>query len=138
QLNVLHQAASCFSCQDNRDIAIHDILSHVSLLLLQCIWSYLVAGFADALVASNFRLTLQADAGICHVRVVPSFRKGKNKVFLPETHSFANQFGFRGGLIWNPAESPVCDISRQLNVLHQAAPCSSCYDIRYISIHVYT
>ncbi|KAG5441475.1 Neuronal acetylcholine receptor subunit beta-3 [Clonorchis sinensis] len=41
-------------------------------------------------------------------------------------------------LTWNPAESPVCDVLRQLNVLHQAASCSSCYDIRDITIHVYT
>ncbi|KAG5441014.1 Ras-specific guanine nucleotide-releasing factor 2 [Clonorchis sinensis] len=41
-------------------------------------------------------------------------------------------------LTWNPAESPVCDVFRQLNVLHQAASCSSCYDIRDIAIHVYT
>ncbi|KAG5443125.1 hypothetical protein CSKR_110532 [Clonorchis sinensis] len=39
-------------------------------------------------------------------------------------------------LTWTPAESPVCDVSRQLNVLHQAASCSSCYDIRDIAIHV--
>ncbi|KAG5443320.1 hypothetical protein CSKR_107288 [Clonorchis sinensis] len=38
-------------------------------------------------------------------------------------------------LTWNPAESPVCDVFRQLNVLHQAASCSSCYDIRDIAIH---
>ncbi|KAG5451363.1 hypothetical protein CSKR_105311, partial [Clonorchis sinensis] len=39
-------------------------------------------------------------------------------------------------LTCNPAESPVFDVSRQLNVLHQAASCSSCYDIRDIAIHV--
>ncbi|KAG5453637.1 hypothetical protein CSKR_111579 [Clonorchis sinensis] len=33
-------------------------------------------------------------------------------------------------LTWNPAECLVCDVSRQLNVLHQAASCSSCCDIR--------
>ncbi|KAG5442355.1 hypothetical protein CSKR_109281 [Clonorchis sinensis] len=43
------------------------------------------------------------------------------------------------GLTWNPgARSLVCDVSRQLNGLHQAASCSSCYDIRDIAIHVYT
>ncbi|KAG5454383.1 hypothetical protein CSKR_107236 [Clonorchis sinensis] len=52
-----------------------------------------------------------------------------------EIHSFAYQFGFCERLTWNPAESPVCDVSRQLNVLHQAASCSSCYDIRDIAIH---
>ncbi|KAG5449641.1 hypothetical protein CSKR_104126, partial [Clonorchis sinensis] len=41
-------------------------------------------------------------------------------------------------LTWNPAESPVCDDSRQLNVLHQAASCCSCYDIPDIAIHVYS
>ncbi|GAA53190.1 hypothetical protein CLF_109734 [Clonorchis sinensis] len=39
-------------------------------------------------------------------------------------------------LTWNPAESPVCDVFRQLNVLHQAASCSSCYDIRDIATHL--
>ncbi|KAG5452274.1 hypothetical protein CSKR_106699 [Clonorchis sinensis] len=53
-----------------------------------------------------------------------------------EIHSFAYQFGFCERLTWNPAESPVCDVFRQLNVLHQAASCSSCYDIRDIVIHV--
>ncbi|KAG5454029.1 hypothetical protein CSKR_102060, partial [Clonorchis sinensis] len=53
-----------------------------------------------------------------------------------EIHSSANQFGFCERLTWNPAESLVCDESRQLNVLHQAASCSSCYDIRDIAIHV--
>ncbi|KAG5448108.1 hypothetical protein CSKR_106393 [Clonorchis sinensis] len=41
-------------------------------------------------------------------------------------------------LTWNPAESPVCDVLKQLNVLHQAASCSSCYDIPDIAIHVYS
>ncbi|KER26834.1 hypothetical protein T265_05969 [Opisthorchis viverrini] len=36
---------------------------------------------------------------------------------------------------WNPAESLVCDVSRQLNVLHRAASCFSRYDIRDITIH---
>ncbi|KAG5445197.1 hypothetical protein CSKR_103373, partial [Clonorchis sinensis] len=36
----------------------------------------------------------------------------------------------------NPAESLVSDVSRQLNVLHQAASCFSCYDIRDIAIHI--
>ncbi|KER27182.1 hypothetical protein T265_13839, partial [Opisthorchis viverrini] len=38
-------------------------------------------------------------------------------------------------LTGNPAESIVCDVSRQLNVLHQAASCFSCYDVRDIAIH---
>ncbi|KAG5445290.1 hypothetical protein CSKR_107347 [Clonorchis sinensis] len=38
-------------------------------------------------------------------------------------------------ITWNPAESLVCDVSRQLNVLHQAALCSNCYDIQDIAIH---
>ncbi|KAG5452713.1 hypothetical protein CSKR_102140, partial [Clonorchis sinensis] len=55
---------------------------------------------------------------------------------LREIHSFAYQFGFCERLTWNPDESPVCDVFRQLNVLHQAASCSSCYDIPDIAIHV--
>ncbi|KAG5441216.1 hypothetical protein CSKR_102430 [Clonorchis sinensis] len=35
---------------------------------------------------------------------------------LREIHSFANQFGFCERLTWNPAESPVCDVFRQLNI----------------------
>ncbi|KAG5446395.1 hypothetical protein CSKR_113784 [Clonorchis sinensis] len=38
-------------------------------------------------------------------------------------------------LTWNPTESLACDVSRQLNVLHQAASCSGCYNIRDIAIH---
>ncbi|KAG5449686.1 Actin-1 [Clonorchis sinensis] len=41
-------------------------------------------------------------------------------------------------LTWNPAESPVFDVSRQLDVLHQAVSFSSCCDIRDIAINVYT
>ncbi|KAG5454737.1 hypothetical protein CSKR_114342 [Clonorchis sinensis] len=48
------------------------------------------------------------------------------------------QICFCERLAWNPAESLVCDVFRQLNVLHQSASCSSCYDIRDIAIHVYT
>ncbi|GAA55804.1 polyprotein [Clonorchis sinensis] len=48
------------------------------------------------------------------------------------------QIWFRERLTWNPDESLVCDVSRQLNMLHQAASCSSCYDIRDIVIHVYS
>ncbi|KER25288.1 LOW QUALITY PROTEIN: hypothetical protein T265_14237 [Opisthorchis viverrini] len=38
-------------------------------------------------------------------------------------------------LTWNPAESIVCDVLRQLNVLHHAASCFNRYDIRDIAIH---
>ncbi|KAG5449498.1 hypothetical protein CSKR_108563, partial [Clonorchis sinensis] len=49
-------------------------------------------------------------------------------------HSLANKFGFAKDT-WNPAESHVCDVSRQLNMLHQAASCFSRYDIRDIATH---
>ncbi|KER30000.1 hypothetical protein T265_13267, partial [Opisthorchis viverrini] len=39
-------------------------------------------------------------------------------------------------LTWNPAESLVCDVSRQLNVVHQAVSCFSHYDLRDIAVHV--
>ncbi|KAG5453516.1 hypothetical protein CSKR_112261 [Clonorchis sinensis] len=50
------------------------------------------------------------------------FHKGNYSQEIP---SSANQFGFCERLTWNPAESLVCDDFRQLNVLHQAASCSS-------------
>ncbi|KAG5453559.1 hypothetical protein CSKR_109515, partial [Clonorchis sinensis] len=72
-------------------------------------------------------------------RLLRSINATLNEVrCIREIHSFAYQFGFCERLTWNPAESPVCDVFRQLNVLHQAASCSSCYDIRDIAIHVYT
>ncbi|KAG5447552.1 hypothetical protein CSKR_101326 [Clonorchis sinensis] len=48
------------------------------------------------------------------------------------------QIWFCERLTRNPAESLVCDVSKQLNVLHQAASRFSCYDIQDIAIHVYT
>ncbi|KAG5452439.1 hypothetical protein CSKR_112867 [Clonorchis sinensis] len=39
-------------------------------------------------------------------------------------------------LTWNLAEYLVCDVSSQLNVLHQATSCFGCYDIRDIAMHV--
>ncbi|KAG5446401.1 hypothetical protein CSKR_113272 [Clonorchis sinensis] len=75
----------------------------------------------------------------CRADILQYGSKGRREMQLPkrirEIHSFANQFGFCERLTWNPAESPVFDISRQLNVLHQAASSSSCYDIRDIVIH---
>ncbi|GAA51219.1 histone H2A, partial [Clonorchis sinensis] len=38
-------------------------------------------------------------------------------------------------LTWNTAESPVCDVSRRLDVLHKATLCSTCYNIRDIAKH---
>ncbi|KAG5450639.1 hypothetical protein CSKR_100115, partial [Clonorchis sinensis] len=58
--------------------------------------------------------------------------------FTNHTQLHTNLFGFCERLTWNPAESLVCDVFRQLNVLHKAASCSSCYDIRDIAMHVYT
>ncbi|KAG5450761.1 hypothetical protein CSKR_201273 [Clonorchis sinensis] len=39
-------------------------------------------------------------------------------------------------LTQNSAESPVYDVSKQLNVLHQVASCFSWYDIRGIAINI--
>ncbi|KER27868.1 hypothetical protein T265_13700, partial [Opisthorchis viverrini] len=39
----------------------------------------------------------------------------------------------------NPGESLFCDVTRQLNVLHKAASCFNCYDIRntrYMQLNV--
>ncbi|KAG5443027.1 hypothetical protein CSKR_109334 [Clonorchis sinensis] len=41
----------------------------------------------------------------------------------------SKQIWFCERLIWNPAKFLVCDLSRQLNVLHPAASCSSYYDV---------
>ncbi|KAG5451058.1 hypothetical protein CSKR_105595 [Clonorchis sinensis] len=60
----------------------------------------------------------------------------KTKSNFREINSFVNHFGFCERLTWNPAESPLFDVSRQLNVLHQAASFSSCYNIRDITMHV--
>ncbi|KAG5453209.1 hypothetical protein CSKR_110728 [Clonorchis sinensis] len=57
---------------------------------------------------------------------------------MSPTTLICKQICFCERLTWNPAESLVCDVSRQLNVLHQATSCSSCYDIRDIAIHAYT
>ncbi|KER19296.1 hypothetical protein T265_15591, partial [Opisthorchis viverrini] len=48
------------------------------------------------------------------------------------------QVWFCERLTWNPAESLVCDVSGQLNVLHQATSCFDRYDIRDIAIHAYS
>ncbi|KER23219.1 hypothetical protein T265_08867 [Opisthorchis viverrini] len=48
------------------------------------------------------------------------------------------QIYFCERLTWNPAEFLVCDVFRQLNVLRQAAPRSTCDDIRHIAIHVFS
>ncbi|KER27014.1 LOW QUALITY PROTEIN: hypothetical protein T265_13889 [Opisthorchis viverrini] len=47
------------------------------------------------------------------------------------------QIWFRERLTWDPAEALVCDVFRQLNVLHQATSCLGSYDIRDFAIHVY-
>ncbi|KAG5454527.1 hypothetical protein CSKR_104881 [Clonorchis sinensis] len=45
------------------------------------------------------------------------------------------QFRFDEYLTLNPAESPVYDVFKQLNALHQADSCFICCDIRDIAIH---
>ncbi|KAG5454300.1 hypothetical protein CSKR_113993 [Clonorchis sinensis] len=81
--------------------------------------------------------------GAHQVGAVPEFPSTPYVLLEPkldcfrEIHSFPNQFGFCERLTWNPVESPVCDVFRQLNVLHQAASCSSCYDIRDIHVSRY-
>ncbi|KER25217.1 hypothetical protein T265_07317 [Opisthorchis viverrini] len=112
QLNVLHQAASCFGRYDIRRIAIH--------------------------VAEN--------PSTAHDRFRPIW--GSSGMRSPlRTSQTRDSAGFHNllsckliwffeRLIWNPAECLVCDVLRQLNVLHQAASCFGRYDIRRIAIHV--
>ncbi|KER23883.1 hypothetical protein T265_14541, partial [Opisthorchis viverrini] len=47
------------------------------------------------------------------------------------------QIWFCERLSWKPAESLVCDVSRQLNLLHQAASCFSCCDVRDVAVHIF-
>ncbi|KAG5442469.1 hypothetical protein CSKR_110700 [Clonorchis sinensis] len=49
-------------------------------------------------------------------------------------HKRKIQLGSR--LTWNPAESLVCNVFKQLNVLHQADSCFGWCGIRNIAIHV--
>ncbi|KER31930.1 LOW QUALITY PROTEIN: hypothetical protein T265_12885 [Opisthorchis viverrini] len=59
-------------------------------------------------------------------------------IYVPQQHSCCEFTGpFFQRLTWNPAESLVYDVFRQLNVVHQAASCFSRYDIRDIAIHIY-
>ncbi|KAG5445490.1 hypothetical protein CSKR_100978 [Clonorchis sinensis] len=53
---------------------------------------------------------------------------GPGRLLTSKAHVFQNtrtykQICFCEKFTWNPAESLVCDASRQLNVLHQAASC---------------
>ncbi|KAG5447402.1 hypothetical protein CSKR_110947 [Clonorchis sinensis] len=59
-----------------------------------------------------------------------------HKFIYQRNKSICKQIYFCGRPTWNPAESLVYDVSKQLNVLHQAASCFSSYDIRDIAIHV--
>ncbi|KAG5441352.1 hypothetical protein CSKR_103214 [Clonorchis sinensis] len=54
---------------------------------------------------------------------------------LGKIHLFAYHFGFDGRPTWKPAESLVCDVFKQLNVLHQTTSCFIWHDIRDIAIH---
>ncbi|KAG5450860.1 hypothetical protein CSKR_110138 [Clonorchis sinensis] len=55
---------------------------------------------------------------------------------LKETNSLiCKQIWFCERFTRKPAESLVCDVSRQLNVLHQTASCFTWCDIRDIMIH---
>ncbi|KER33248.1 hypothetical protein T265_00933 [Opisthorchis viverrini] len=74
---------------------------------------------------------------------LPTFSSIENKgYFLYDTLLIGPQERWCIGLIWfferltwNPAESLVCDVLRQLNVPHQAASCLSRYDIQDIATH---
>ncbi|KAG5452869.1 hypothetical protein CSKR_107412, partial [Clonorchis sinensis] len=62
-------------------------------------------------------------------------REQQIKSLIGEIHSFANKIWFCERLTLNPAESLVCDVSRQVNVQHQATSYFSCYGMRDIAIH---
>ncbi|KAG5449207.1 hypothetical protein CSKR_104692 [Clonorchis sinensis] len=63
----------------------------------------------------------------------------QNKIqidFISTTTLICKSICFSERLTWNPAESLVCDVSRRLNVLHQAVSCFSCHNIQDIVMHV--
>ncbi|KER24100.1 hypothetical protein T265_08142 [Opisthorchis viverrini] len=62
---------------------------------------------------------------------VPSLKIGRNTLVC-------KRIRFCKRLTWNPAESPVREVSRQMKVQHQAASWFSRYDIRDITIRVYS
>ncbi|KAG5448286.1 hypothetical protein CSKR_110463, partial [Clonorchis sinensis] len=171
QLSVLHQAASCFSWHDIRDIAIY-VQTYIIGSLMADQASRALTRFEQKgnqrgrlpMKCMVFSRQLKHEAAWCstfncletsntgdsagsqqtqpqmplYMGTVGRRLNMKKPRCSREIHSFAYQFGFCERLTWNPAESPVCDVFRQLNVLHQAASCSSCYDIRDIAIHVST
>ncbi|KER28886.1 hypothetical protein T265_04354 [Opisthorchis viverrini] len=67
--------------------------------------------------------------------ITNSIQTQTKAVSYRNTHIF-KQIWFCERLNCNPAESLVCDVSEQLNVLHQTASCFSPYDIRDMAIHV--
>ncbi|KAG5441498.1 hypothetical protein CSKR_109790 [Clonorchis sinensis] len=70
------------------------------------------------------------------VRLPQLLLREPKSVICQQNTLIHKQIWFCERLTWNPAKSLVCDISRQLNVLHQGSSCSSCYDIRDIAIHI--
>ncbi|KAG5441923.1 hypothetical protein CSKR_106368 [Clonorchis sinensis] len=127
QLNVLHQSASCFSCSDIRDIAIHKVHGSNPTSASRLPLSRL--GQPDSIPA----LVLPSGGMAARHRKGVTAKTGCN--FFSRNTLICESIWLCQRLIWNPAESRVFDVSRQLNVLHQAASCSSCYDIRDIAIH---
>ncbi|KAG5445693.1 hypothetical protein CSKR_111171 [Clonorchis sinensis] len=90
-------------------------------------------------------IAFQINQCTCTVDTFPKFQSeacvlvvNKEVYLFSRNTLICKSIWFCEKLTWNPAESPVFDVSKQLNVLHQAASCSNCYDIRDIAIHAYT
>ncbi|KER20673.1 LOW QUALITY PROTEIN: hypothetical protein T265_15260 [Opisthorchis viverrini] len=118
QMNALHQATSCFSHYDIRDIAI--LLIRLPKIRRQPMTGLALFG--------------------AHQAQSPGFRQ-PYALLETKLHEMSEYtlicklmwFLFER-LTWNPAESLGCDVSRQMNALHQATSCFSHYDIRDIAI----
>ncbi|KAG5441520.1 hypothetical protein CSKR_109765 [Clonorchis sinensis] len=137
QLNVLHQAVSCFTWHltetgelrlpsepqggRNRSLAVEEFSAtyHGS-------WNQ-----ADSYLSLGARWPKWLEREFTDWKVRGSNQASASRLPL----SRLGQPGSIPALMQPLAKSPVCDVSRQLNVLHQAASCSSCYDIRDIAIH---
>ncbi|KAG5453524.1 hypothetical protein CSKR_102987 [Clonorchis sinensis] len=66
----------------------------------------------------------------------PSGGTSGEQPFILRNTLICKQIWFCERLTWDPTEPLVCDVSRQLNVLYQAASCFCWDDIRDIAIHV--
>ncbi|KAG5441132.1 hypothetical protein CSKR_102768, partial [Clonorchis sinensis] len=108
QLNVLHQAASCFGCYDIRDIAIHQLKHKAAWCSTFCCLETSQTRDSARLSVSQNQIDLQMRVfiEISPIWVQAHFPSFRQPYILLETklrenseiHSLANKFGFSGDL----------------------------------------